>query len=642
MDLPDPSGLGVTGYLNDLAASLQTSEMGQALLGFAGTHAAACIAVPCAAAAAFFWWSHERAARQAKSFADSLGSLPVESPFEEGARLELREVIFALARSERDVLDICRGYGIALPEGVFRPDGRYRLSDALRRTRRLTVRAVDLFGAERTVDLDELCDGGASLPPLAIVPHSRLALIREYLRADAASEALRGQTVGHRLAMRLAEAGYTLRGHGRYLAVSSRFFTRHGLSFTPCPGHPELGLLAVALHADEAAGARGGIPCVDASPGAAGVRRPNTVRPADLGITDPAGPGGAASARGERAACSAMPGTLPEDVIAIVRAARREGGPGDAALTAEQLRAALIVSAASYRQYALYQQGRIDYGECLDGLGASLAEKAALVSAQALAAGAVTGMLGLNFAEPAASVASSLFGSGGDIDLGDAAELCLFIAAAGLVAYGIKKLWDTLFDPYEKLNSLLAEKYALTAGFCRSMTVDHADAIDAAMKPSPQVRACLDECAALDRLLAGRGTGPLSGHFFAEKRAMLAKFAAGSETAVAALKRHMEDTRDMVGLYGSLMDGSVDLNDAKKRFAAIRRTPQLAECIGRVDSLEALKCLAAKRSEKFATMLCDCFRLNRFEDVAALAGELRVKSGELDREIESLKEKKKL
>ncbi|MDO5537076.1 MAG: hypothetical protein Q4F72_06075, partial [Desulfovibrionaceae bacterium] len=311
---------------------------------------------------------------------------------------------------------------------------------------------------------------------------------------------------------------------------------------------------------------------------------------------------------------------------------------------ASTMHKALAVTTSSYRQISLYRQGSIQFSDCAANIGMIMAEEVVLKYVQAHAAAAVTGVLGLSFTEPVNNFAAGLLSPNVDIDWNDVAEIALFCVAVDLVCKGVQKLWDKATNQYGKFNRLLAEQHAITAAFYNSMVVDHREDISAAMEPTPQMQACIRECEALDRMLRERGEKkPLSWYFLAEKRSLLGAYRTGSEKAAGSLTDHMWDTLEMINLYGDMVEEKIDLKPAKQRFVEIRRTPEMANFVWhRVNSLEVLKCLAAQRSEKFANTMFTCFGMSRFEDVAALAGELQAKTRELEFEIAALKARKKL
>ncbi|MDO5538347.1 MAG: hypothetical protein Q4F72_12570, partial [Desulfovibrionaceae bacterium] len=164
MALPDISATGLSAYLNDAAAAVQESGLGSFVLTQIQAHPFACIVVPCAAAAAGITWHRTRQKTLTQNFVRNLCSIQVESPFEDNAVLPLKDVLFALARSERDVLDICRSYGLTLPRAVFRADGAYSLLDAVKQRRRLSVRLAADGGRVSVIRLGELCGEGQPFP----------------------------------------------------------------------------------------------------------------------------------------------------------------------------------------------------------------------------------------------------------------------------------------------------------------------------------------------------------------------------------------------------------------------------------------------------------------------------------------------
>lgn len=742
MALPDISATGLSAYLNDAAAAVQESGLGSFVLTQIQAHPFACIVVPCAAAAAGITWHRTRQKTLTQNFVRNLCSIQVESPFEDNAVLPLKDVLFALARSERDVLDICRSYGLTLPRAVFRADGAYSLLDAVKQRRRLSVRLSADGGRVSVIRLGELCGEGQPFPTLRIQPRSRLALMRSWLRGaefGTSSGELYRQAVERRVREKIEESGFRVLDSERYFAVSRRFFEKTKMPFAPCPENPNFGLLNIVTRDDaRTGGARAArrygdnVPVIADSRGTAAFLGAGIIiySLADFGIAE------SEPAAFTQAACADTLSGLSEDILATLRAgqeaeagakaeleacaqgAAAAGGEavtasiGDGAAAAEgiidnfdeavdavnekldtisegletadavaslvlpdaspaldmaadelhslalphlgdiagldplQLHAVMVAAVTSYQQFSLYSQGKVTLDECMHNITTTMAEKVVLPGLQFYTATAVIGALGLEPLNAAGNVlggaASGLTGGGFDIDLGDLAEIAGAIAVIGLVFYGIKKLWDTIFDPYDRFRQLMAEKSAITEQVYRKMSVDHEADIDLAMKPAPQIQACISECEALEELLKKSSAKPLSWYVFEEKLQMLDKVRLESSGRVSSMRDHLASTGALVRLYSDMAAKRASLESAKERLVRMECMRKISGDIKKVKSFDALEYMSAQLSEKFVNAMLASFRMERFEDVAALAGQLQAKSAELGREVENLKQRKKL
>ncbi|MDO5537748.1 MAG: hypothetical protein Q4F72_09510 [Desulfovibrionaceae bacterium] len=239
MAFPDLPASGVTGYLNDLAASIQGTGPGSAILETIEAHPVETIFLPACAVGCGLVWAKSRRKRLTENFVRNLGSIEVESPFEDNATVPLREVFYALARTDGEMVEICRSYGIELPKKAFAADGGYSLEDIVRKRRRLAFRAPDRTWCLRTFRIAELCGEGHPLPVLRILPRSRLALMRAYLRGGSVreqfSDELYQQAVERAVREKIEAYGYRVLESEEYFAVSRRFFEKTKMPFVPCP-----------------------------------------------------------------------------------------------------------------------------------------------------------------------------------------------------------------------------------------------------------------------------------------------------------------------------------------------------------------------------------------------------------------------